>query len=75
MWTSPEGHICQICHQGIADFENEDDDVKCLVPVVEIDGVQVVLLSRGKSSIVCSLVFSSTVLLCTASVCFFPSVP
>ena len=40
MWTYPQHHICESCHQDMADYENEDDNVTCLVPMVEIDGVQ-----------------------------------
>jgi hypothetical protein len=40
MWTWPQHHICEVCHQDMSDFQNEDDNVTCLVPFVEINGVQ-----------------------------------
>ena len=40
MWTWPEHHICEACHQDMADHENDDDNVTCLMPVVEINRVQ-----------------------------------
>ena len=40
MWTWPQHHICEVCHQDMSDFQNEDDNVTCLVSVVEINGVQ-----------------------------------
>ena len=40
MWTWPQHHICEVCHQDMADTENEDDNLSCLVPVIEIDGHQ-----------------------------------
>ena len=32
--------VIMSCHQDMADFQNEDDNVTCLMPVVEINGVQ-----------------------------------
>ena len=31
MWTYPQHHICESCHQDMADDENEDDNVTCLI--------------------------------------------
>ena len=40
MWRSPAGRICRSCHQDMANSENEDDNVTCLAPLAEIDGVE-----------------------------------
>jgi hypothetical protein len=40
MWTWPQDHICQSCHQDMSDDENKDDNVTCLIPVIHIDGHQ-----------------------------------